>query len=48
MYHSTYFGVSIYRNDKPGHYLRWTAGFRLAADTLAGIRELIREDQRKN
>lgn len=42
MPHSTYFGVNIYRATSPGYALRWTAG-RLAADTLAGIRWLIRE-----
>lgn len=41
--HSIYFGVTIWRKTTPGYQLRWTAG-RLAADTLAGIRELIRAE----
>lgn len=43
-YHSTYFNHSIYRNTEPGYRLRWTSG-RLAADTLAGIKQLIRENK---
>jgi hypothetical protein len=46
MHHSTYFGVFIWRKTTPGYQLPWTAvvnGDMLAADTLAGIRELIRE-----
>lgn len=45
MYHSTYRGVFIYRNTNPAG-LRWVTivpGF--AADTLAGIRRLIRDSQ---
>lgn len=44
MYHSTYKGITIWRNISPGYALRWTAnvnGDRVAADTLAGIRQLI-------
>jgi hypothetical protein len=47
MFHSAYRGASIYRNTEPGYRLRWTAlcfGKRFAADTLDGIRRLIRED----
>jgi hypothetical protein len=44
--HSTYYGVLIWRNTQPGYKLRWTAG-RLAADTLAGIRSLIRDELKK-
>jgi hypothetical protein len=40
----TYRGVTIWRNDSPGHRLRWTAG-RLAADTLQGLKALIREQE---
>ena len=37
-----YRGVTIFRNTEPGFRLRWSAlGF--AADTLAGIKSLIRE-----
>jgi hypothetical protein len=45
MFHSTYCGASIYRNIEPGYRLRWTSlcfGNNYAADTLAGIKELIR------
>ncbi|MDE2104554.1 MAG: hypothetical protein KGL39_45385 [Patescibacteria group bacterium] len=42
MIHSTYYGVTIWRNTEPSYRLRWTAG-HLAADTLAGIKQLIRE-----
>ena len=42
----TYFGVIIFRNTEPNK-LRWTArldnGARLSADTLTGIKELIKE-----
>jgi hypothetical protein len=42
----TYFGVNIYRNTEPGYRLRWsTIAPNLAADTLAGIRQLIRENK---
>lgn len=41
----TYFGVNIYRNTEPGYRLRWsTIAPNRAADTLAGIKELIREN----
>ncbi len=42
-----YRGVTIFRNTEPGSALRWSArskqGDKLAADTLAGIKTLIRE-----
>ncbi len=42
-----YKGVIIWRNTSAGYALRYTAtannGQRLAADTLAGIKQLIRE-----
>ncbi len=44
--HSIYFGLVIWRNTGPGYQLRWTAG-RLAADTLVGIRGLIRAELKK-
>lgn len=40
-----YYGVLIHRNTEP-HKLRWwafTPNGRVAADTLAGIKELIRD-----
>lgn len=44
-----YRGVTIFRKTTPGHALRWNArtsdGRSLAADTLAGMKELIRESQ---
>jgi hypothetical protein len=44
MFHSTYRGVNIWRNTEPGYRLRWyTVSPSLAADTLAGIKHLIRE-----
>lgn len=47
MYHSAYFGINIYRNTEFGYKLRWTSGFtskgRFAADTLDGIKNLIRD-----
>lgn len=46
MYHSTYFGVTIWRRTGAGYATRWTAAGpqgQLAADTLAGIRQLIRD-----
>lgn len=40
-----YRGVFIYRNTEPGR-LRWyTVSPRLAADTLAGIKQLIKDSQ---
>lgn len=41
MFHSTYCGVTIWRNTAPGYALRWTGG-GMAADTLAGLKRLIR------
>lgn len=42
MYHSTYRGILIYRNTNPAG-LRWiTISPSYAADTLDGIRHLIR------
>ena len=39
----TYMGFNIYRNEEPGYKLRWyTVAPSLAADTLAGMRQLIR------
>lgn len=48
-FHSTYFGCNIYRQSG-GYRLPWLViggprGSQLAADTLAGIRELIREER---
>jgi hypothetical protein len=43
-YH-TYYGVTIWRNTKPGYRLRWSALGGFAADTLAGIKQLIRESR---
>lgn len=43
-----YFGCIIYYSPKPGA-LPWTAGMayrRVAADTLEGIKALIREDMK--
>jgi hypothetical protein len=46
MFHSLYRGFTIWRNTAPGFALRWTAkhdnGDKFAADTLAGLRQLIR------
>lgn len=40
----TYRGVNIYRNEGVSYRLRWyTVVPNLAADTLAGIKQLIRE-----
>jgi hypothetical protein len=39
----TYYGQNIYRNAAPGSRLRWTAEGGLAADTLEGIKSLIRQ-----
>lgn len=42
-----YLGVYIYRNSEPGYALPWTArlnsGESLAADTIAGIKQMIKE-----
>lgn len=46
-YHSTYFDHIIYRNTEP-HKVRWTSrvdGRFVAADTLSGIKEMIRESR---
>ena len=43
MHHSTYYGREIYRNIGPGYRLRWYSIGIGSADTLAGMRELIRE-----
>jgi hypothetical protein len=46
MVHSTFRGCTIWRNTQPGYQLRYTAltpSGHVAADTLAGIRELIRD-----
>lgn len=42
----TYYGVNIWPSDRNSSGIRWTAtidGVRLRADTLAGMKELIRE-----
>jgi len=43
----TYRGINIYYNPQPAHWpFRWTTVTGgLAADTLAGIKQLIREYQ---
>ncbi len=48
--HSVYHGFHIERNLMPGYRLKWNAWdfidghvVRLSADTLSGIRQLIRE-----
>jgi len=44
--HSTYKGCNIWRNTEPGYKLRYwamTGNGQVAADTLQGIREAIRE-----
>jgi hypothetical protein len=38
-----YRGVIIWRNARPGYALRWSATGFGAADTLAGMKALIRE-----
>ena len=41
-----YMGRTIYRNPPGSHRLPWyTIGPSLAADTLKGIKELIKEEQ---
>ena len=49
----TYFeyrGVTVFRKTEPGSALRWSArstnGDPLAADTVEGIKQLIRESER--
>lgn len=41
----TYRGVVIWHNPASGYALRWTALGGLAADTLEGIKRLIRMSQ---
>ncbi len=41
--HSIYKGVQIYRNTSPGYRLRYTALGYGAADTLQGMKQLIKE-----
>lgn len=47
MFHSTFKGFTIWRNTEPGCKLRWTTkhdnGDKFAADTLEGVKQLIRE-----
>jgi hypothetical protein len=39
----TYYGVNLWRNLEPGYRLEWSAlGFG-AADTLAGMKRLVKE-----
>jgi hypothetical protein len=45
VYHSTYRGVDLYRNTEPGYRLRWSALGVGAADTLAGLKSLVRMKQ---
>lgn len=46
--HFTYRGVVVFRNTEP-HKLRWTARIdgvgQVAADTVAGIKQLIEESE---
>ena len=40
----TYMSFNIYRNEEPGYKLRWyTVAPMFSANTLAGVRDLIRE-----
>jgi hypothetical protein len=39
----TYMGVNIWRNQGRGYGLRWSALGYGAADTLAGMKQLIKE-----
>ncbi len=39
----TYMGVNLYRNTTPGSRLRWSALGYGAADTLAGMKSLVKE-----
>ena len=39
----TYYGVNIWRNLKPGYRLKWSATGFGAADTLAGMKQLIKQ-----
>jgi hypothetical protein len=43
MYHSTYRGVNIYRNTEPNKLKWYTIAPSQAADTLAGIKQLIQK-----
>jgi hypothetical protein len=48
----TYRGATLERNTKPGYRLRWTAYIpsrseTVAADTLQGVKQLVREKTRK-
>lgn len=42
LYHE-YMGTIIWRNTEPGYALRWYSLGYGAADTLAGMKQLIRE-----
>lgn len=46
-FHSTYFGCNIYRYDRTGMYTSFTSDGTRRADTLDGIKELIREVEKK-
>ncbi len=44
--HHQYMGHTIWRNTEPGQRLRWyTVAPSFSADTLAGIKELIKEHE---
>ena len=48
MHHSTYFGVNITRETNSPYCLQWSAYANdrfVFADTLEGIRQLIRENR---
>lgn len=48
-YHSTYCGRTVWHNTAAGYALRWIAcgeAGQLAADTLAGLRHLVRRAAR--
>ena len=45
--HHTYYGVTLWRNTEPGYRLRWSALGGFAADTLAGLKQLVRAAQPK-
>lgn len=43
-FHSTYYGYDIYRKFGTGYYVTFIVGVgQFAADTVAGIRETIRD-----
>jgi hypothetical protein len=47
--HREYFGCTIWYADTPGSSLRWSSetGYRrVAADTLEGVKKLIRDDMK--